>query len=529
MDRPIISEEFLSYTGLGATIRFGHQKVIGESIIKTQDVCPLSFTEPLPGYNDECGLGGRGCGDLKVGKTRLDGIPVCALEDNDIKTKPVTPSTVSILGNVSGNSCDIYKVKGNKKIKYKLGKLFGENENGRYQLPNQYTLRYGEHYFYFVKKGNKIQFRDYFDPIESNNYAFNVEYGEDKYGIYILIKPLPIPNGDSAKYLTRTINIFDKHFEEWKLEIKKDTIDDVNQDYIRDQESQDKKIVGKKDIEFYSQKFNFPDDLVLKIATQEGIKSESLDKMKENLEKSNYVFCNVGGQGGNSLCKGDSSTKPPMTLDEENEILRKQSSQITSIMKRFDNIPNNHFDRNPENQELKNLMKETKDEIKKASDFVYQRVKDVNWVVKTQIDSNQEVDMLNNQNEEKKSANNVMDNSTNDIETEGIMAKALQGMGKALNINDPIVQSQCKSIEGFSNLSPGPSGSKDITSMDRNISGRYYNYVQDQIDIKKKNIGALNEKIHNLLSRMNKLSDGVDLSGEKKQMLLSEMIQEKIN
>ena len=44
---------------------------------------------------------------------------------------------------------------------------------------------------------------------------------------------------------------------------------------------------------------------------------------------------------------------------------------------------------------------------------------------------------------------------------------------------------------------------------------------------KKENISNLNDKIHKLLTQLNTMSDGMDLSGEKKQMLLSEMIQEK--
>ena len=87
----------------------------------------------------------------------------------------------------------------------------------------------------------------------------------------------------------------------------------------------------------------------MKIATEEGIKSELLDNMKSDLEKSNYLFCNLGGQGENPLCKGDFNSKPEMTLDEENELLRKQSTQINALMKRFDNIPSSYFENYPQN------------------------------------------------------------------------------------------------------------------------------------------------------------------------------------
>ena len=87
------------------------------------------------------------------------------LDDKEVKSEPSAPLEVSVTGNVL-DACDIYKVKGNKKIKYTLGKMFGYNDAGKYQLKNQYTLKYGDYYFYCKKKGNKILFKDEFvtDP-----------------------------------------------------------------------------------------------------------------------------------------------------------------------------------------------------------------------------------------------------------------------------------------------------------------------------------------------------------------------------
>lgn len=525
---PIISEEFLAYTGLGSSIRFGFQKVRGDTPIKTKGVCDTSNPyEALPGYSDDCGSSGEGCGDIIVGKTRLDGTPKCALDDSEIKTKPVTPMEVTVTGNVSGDACDIYKVKGNKKIKYRLGKMFGYNDAGKYQLKNQYTIKYGDYYFYYKKKGNKILFKDEFntDPEIVGNYAFNLTYGEDKYGVYILLSPHMGPKGENAKYLTRVINIYDKHFDDWKLEKRMDKVDDKKKDYVRDLETGEKKIFGQPDLDFYAQKFNLPEDLVLKIATEEGIKSELLDGMKSDLEKSNYLFCNLDGKGGNPLCKGDVSVKPDMTLDEENELLRKQSTQINSLMKRFDNIPSSYFTNNPQNGELLKHMKKTINSIETASEFVYKRIKDVNWVVKTQMKTNEEARIIE-KNTEKISSNNVSDNSMNNlVDADSLMAEALKGMDK-LELNTETTQPQCKSLEGFTNMDASPAPSP-VNKYDRNMSGRYYNYVQKEIEVKKKNISELNDKIHTLLSGLNKMSDGMDLSGEKKQMLLSEMIQEK--
>ena len=46
---PIISEEFLAYTGMGSTVRFGYQKVRGSTPLKTDSACNISPYAPLPG------------------------------------------------------------------------------------------------------------------------------------------------------------------------------------------------------------------------------------------------------------------------------------------------------------------------------------------------------------------------------------------------------------------------------------------------------------------------------------------------
>ena len=46
----------------------------------------------------------------------------------------------------------------NKKIKYSLGKMYGYNNAGKYQLKNQYTLKYGNFYFKYNTEEEKIEF-----------------------------------------------------------------------------------------------------------------------------------------------------------------------------------------------------------------------------------------------------------------------------------------------------------------------------------------------------------------------------------
>ena len=203
--------------------------------------------------------------------------------------------------------------------------MFGYNAEGKYQLHNQYTLQYGDYYFYYNKKEQKIVFKDELDtnPNVISNFSFNLTLGTDKYGTYILLNPHNGPKGSNGKYLTRIINIFDKHFDEWVIEPKFDKAEG-KKDYIRDEIDDNNFVIGKTDNQFYAQKFNLPEDILLKIANEEGIKSEMIDKMKGDLEKSNYLFCSLTGPGGN-VCAGDFDAKPSMTIDEENELLRQQA------------------------------------------------------------------------------------------------------------------------------------------------------------------------------------------------------------
>ena len=188
-----------------------------------------------------------------------------------------------------------------------------------------------------------------------------------------------------------------------------------------------------------------------------------------------------------------------MTLDEENELLRKQATQINALMKRFDNIPR-YFENYPQNAELFKFMKKTINKIKTASEFVYKRIKDVNWVVKTQMKTNEEARIIE-KNTEKISVNRVSDNSMNNlVDTDSLMAEALKGMDK-INIDTEFTQPQCKSLEGFSNMEMQVR--TQVHKFDRNMSEGIIT-VSKEIEVKKKNISDLNDKIHNLLSGLTK-------------------------
>ena len=61
----------------------------------------------------------------------MDGSPKCQIEDSTVKQKSESPNYVEIIGNVSSNACDLFKLKGNKKLYYRLGRIFKYGRDGK--------------------------------------------------------------------------------------------------------------------------------------------------------------------------------------------------------------------------------------------------------------------------------------------------------------------------------------------------------------------------------------------------------------
>ena len=71
----IISEEFLSYTGHGASARFCFfRKQEAQLLLKLREyVQVMTAIIPLPGFSDDCSANaGDSCGDTMLGLTRFD-------------------------------------------------------------------------------------------------------------------------------------------------------------------------------------------------------------------------------------------------------------------------------------------------------------------------------------------------------------------------------------------------------------------------------------------------------------------------
>ena len=329
---PFIKEEFLSFTGYGNDIHFYGQRIGGSTQISPKQFCDYPAF-PI----DDCSL--NSCSKTKLCLVRLDGSPKCAIQDESVQTNPETPNSVEIIGNASENACDLFKVKGNKKIYYRLGRVFKYGRDVKYQLKNIYTIQqiYDNKYFYVV--GENIILKSTLDSSKIDNYAFEGESKTDKYGSYYVFKPK-----GKNKYLTRKINVFDNEFEDWKLEELKDI--------TKTQRNTEVDTTNINDIDYYSQKFAIPDELIVNIASQDNINTPISNALLDRLRKQEAINCKVSPE----LCEGDKSFQASMSAKEEREFLNNQLEDVKNIMDKLDKVPLSFYNK----PDLSGLAKKNK-------------------------------------------------------------------------------------------------------------------------------------------------------------------------
>ena len=204
--------------------------------------------------------------------------------------------------------------KGDKKIYYKLGKIFENSGKIRYQLKGMFTIQTTEPEHdgkYLVYKDNKIVLDD--SPLNESTkevkeeYIFKAEIETDNYGSYFLFSP----KNNKNNYITQKVNIFnnklgDSDLGEWILQ---DKINEKN-----DRNNRNNKY--KTDIEYYSQKFNLPISLQRNIAANDGIEDEYTAEENRNFVRTQSVLNSLGSS---ELTVGDTSYTEEIDIEEEKE------------------------------------------------------------------------------------------------------------------------------------------------------------------------------------------------------------------
>ena len=519
---PFIKEEFMSFTGHGNDIQFYGQKLGGSTQIAPKKFCNY---EPLP--IEECTS--DTCFPKTLGLVRMDGSPKCQIQDDTVKQKTETPNFVEIIGNVNTNACDLYKLKGNKQLFYRLGRVFKYGRDGKYQLKNIYTIQqmYDGKYFYHMD--DNITLKNKLVSSNINNYAFTGETKEDIYGMYYLFKPM---NGN--KYLTRKINVFDREFEDWSLDDFKDIT--KKQRNKEDPETR----LHLNDPDYYSQKFAIPEELILNIAVQDGISSPSTDAKLNELRKQESVRCKTSPE----LCDGDLSYEAPISPLEEKKLLNKQLDDIRSMMGKLNQIPNSFFDK-PDLTQLAKKIKQLKTVIPEMETKVVETIKANEFLLTLDENLKQEQNQILLEKQEKNNLlyntnnttrnnkrNNKRNNTTknNKDNKNTVFTEALESIKDTFKEErKKNNQSKCYNMEQFSNpniYSRQPNNSIDLN---KHISDEYSNYIGGKMSSTQEQVAEMQKIVGQNLDKISSLSNSIKLDGNTKQLLMSDKINEENN
>lgn len=497
---PFIKEEYISFTGFGNDIQFYGRKIGGSTNIQPKQFCNYPS---IP--DDKCVS--DTCTPKKLGLIRIDGSPKCQILDDSVKTKSETPNQVEMIGNVSENACDLFKLKGNKKLYYRLGRIFKHGRDGKYQIKNTYTLQqtYDKKYFSFYD--NKVVLVNKLDESKIDNYTFIGEPKKDNYGMYYIFKAF-----NTNKYLTRKINIFDREFEDWTLEDLKDVIG--QQRNIENENSG----LYINDNDYYSQKFAIPKELIMNMVTQDGTNDSITNEIQNNFINEEALRC----QNSPELCEGDKNFKVELSPAEEKKLLNKQLDDIRGMMNQLNAIPPSFYEppnmvglRNKINQ-LKQIIPAIEINIIKSIkllDFKFEYEEAVKEQKQILLKRKSNPLQINEQN------NNILYNNMNNTKQKNFLSKAMESIQNTFNQRK---EPKCYSLENFSNVHDGIS--------DYHISKKYSDYIEGKLSLTREQIDEMNKTVSDNLAQIKNLSQlQNNNSGDIKGLLLSEKIKQDNN
>ena len=500
---PFIKEEFLSFTGIGNDIQFFGSKIGGITSIEPKKFCDT--IKPLPIEDCKMDL----CFPKKLGLVRLDGSPKCAVLDSQIKQKPESPSSVEMIGNVSENACDLFKLKGNKKFYYRLGRIFEYNRDGKIPVPKMYTIKNLYTNTYFYASEGKIEFKDRL-ILGDEKFKFESEYYSDNYGTYYLFKPK-----GQKKYITRKVNLFDREFEEWSLEeLKKD----VNRNAINKNNT-----LREDDPDYYSQKFSIPQELMINMAVQDGSNSPEIQAIVDENIKSEAMVCLSSPE----MCEGDKNFKPSMTPKEERKFLNKQLKDIQTMMNKINKVPSAFFEP-PDMKELAKFIRKLKQELPEIKTLTKVNMKANQYLLELDEKLKREEKQVLLKEQEKKilsDSNNMQNNSFDKPKT--FLNSTISNLRNKFREESRKNTPTCYNIETFDNQYRNPymksDGEKNV-NLNRHISDMYSDYIEDKMKSTKDTVADMQEQVAKNLQKISKLSNSTKLEGNTKQILLSDKI-----
>lgn len=535
---PFIKEEFMTFTGYGNDIQFYFKQYGGATGISSSNIgnCGaevLSYTDGCDGASlsvddDET------CSKRVLSYINTDGSARCEIDNPLVIRNNASPVETLLMGSSHVNACDVWMRKGDKKIYYRLGKIFQNSGEQRYQLGGLFTIQTTapEHNGEYLYYDNGIEYGD--TPLDEatqeidDKYIFKAEIESDKYGSYFLFSP----KNSEGSFLTQKVNIFNHRLSEWSLEGQIDTGGDIN----RNDRNENYKI----DKEYYSQKFNLPQSLQRNVAANDGIEDDVTAEENNNFRRTQAVLNTLGTSG---ITRGDTTYTQEMSLEEEQRILEKELGNLNSYLKNLNNVPPKEI------EDIDGLIESLKVQTEEIKERIYlgeKRLENIKFIVQASEDAKKQESSLKPIEFEKNNnlpKLNLPDNSNNTekMNRNSNLAQQTSALGDIRsslgNREQQPRQNQCYQVpieEGFENFRTSLGNREQYNNTtptnrkyNNHVVDDYHDYIKHKLNKTEQRLKDKNETVAKSLNKVSDIAKAIKLEKGERQLKLSQEIENR--
>lgn len=515
---PLVKQEFFSFSGNGTTIQYYEKKFGGITSIDPKKICG----EKESTFMDACNRqDGKGCAATILSYTSISGIPKCEIDDESVIKKSISPVEVLLPQAVSVHACDIFLVKGNIKLYFTLGKIFGQSKE-KYQLRGIYTIKNKEDKYYFVSNKNIFETDESMVVdnlgVVKDEFKFYTRLKTDVYGKYYMLESYSLPgNFLTAKYhpVQHTIG-----------GIK--PIDSIpNMKFTLEPEMKVDLRNHLNDEDYYSQKFNMNDALLYNTAAD-----DIGNKLLEEMERKKRMEDSLAAHFFPEFAIGDKSFREPMTTEEENITLERLLDDINSYLRKVIRINPVEL---PNVEALTDNLEEITVTMKSRIPLIKDRIQNLKYQVKFN-DQNKLPSIYSKfsypKTESKakvleKTENNISTN--NKAMTEITKKMTIKEMGSALEaIKNFVPKStrnpgQCKKlVEGFESM-------YNTDDMSNHLVDTYNDFVTSKVGKTETNMKKKKDNLFDRLKSVGGKINSLKLDGSNEQVRITQDLEKGMN
>ena len=509
---PLIKQEFLSFSGNGNTIQYYEKKFGGITNIDPKKLCGQKEST----FIDACDKDPNSeCQETVLSLTSISGTPKCEIDDASVVKTSSSPVEVLVPQAVPKNACKIYIVKGNMKIYYSLGKIFGHGKN-KYQYKGIYTVKNKENKYFYVN-GNDVLETDESMVVDDlgevkDEFKFYTRIKEDNYGKYYILESYVKKNN----YLTAKIHSM-QHTLGGNTPLE--AIPKIIFTLESEKKVNDRNLLTDED--YYSQKFNLSDALMYKTASEDPD-----NELTKELLRKKSIQDSLAAQFFPELAYGDKSYREPMTTKEEEQALERLLNDINSYLKKVTRLnPIELPDVEALSQNLESVIKMMKSRvplIKERMQAIKYQVKFENKLELPSIYSNFSYPPIDSRLENVNESQNNISNNIKKMDNE----QMIQQMGSALqSIKDFMPRStrnpqQCKSlVEGFENM-------YDSNELNNHLVDKYNDFVNSRVGRTETSMSDKKNTLFNRLKEVGGKINALKMDGSNNQVKITQEIED---